>query len=221
MNKFEEVKQELQSIRRLLIAANEKKHLLKQQLFNDKKITRKEFNTEWDKIEKMESDLNLKRELLTKNAEFLLVSEYTPIFLSIWNTYTGKKLGPKTREKIEKEFREQTGGVCIVFDYNCNNQVGAIRLIHYPLSAYIYLENAHFYTDSDNHILSVKKNNLIKPTNYIKDIPARISQLKEKAAKIEKQIKLLNTLYSEFREASCYAPIDHCFNFPHVAVALR
>lgn len=56
--------------------------------------------------------LRIECKILYDNARRALVEEVLPAAVEIWNSYAGKKCGPKTLEKIRNETQEKTGCRC-------------------------------------------------------------------------------------------------------------
>lgn len=71
-------------------------------------------NAEIDALQTAFNDAVIAEKLLINNAKIAMFTEIMPIALEIFNKYSGKPYGEKTKEKIREEIKQITGCVAYI-----------------------------------------------------------------------------------------------------------
>lgn len=205
MEKFSEVIQSIESVQKKLNTLDKKKHRLKAKLLKIHSITLKDCREESIKICKRQNLLNIEKELLESNASHLIAQENIGIFVKIWNSYSTKRLGSKTEEKIRNEFKEKSGGLYTYFNRDYTSKVKEVVIgYNIDVKKFFNLKDSHYFTDKDNQILSIKEEDIIAlPAEYIENVPQQVKLIRKEAKEIEKNAKKLKALYRKFKD-DCY-----------------
>ena len=138
---------------------------------------------------------------IAKNNYYAAIyADIIPGFCEIWNKYTGKKYGTKTKDKIFHDLKINTG---------CNIYIKTEYLqsvsVYYPDNN--INNNVSFYTntkliDENNRVMSIDPGSIQNRWNHIENIAEKVKQIEdaEKAAADAK--KILNDATSVFNAAA-------------------
>lgn len=188
-------------------------------------ITDNEFDELIKPFEEQKKDLFIKQELLINNARCLLFDEKISTFISVWNCYAKKhrRLGEKTKEKIEKEFEEKSEGCNVSirskFTFSLRSPM---NLLNYHIANIkCYLHDPKKLTDENNYILELSINDVYSAKyKYIEDIPGTIKKLHEYAINIKKKTQKIDRLKKELEKAEGLDKLKADFNdlcaFAHI-----
>ena len=151
-------------------------------------------------LSKKENYLTLVRKLQHYNLQFAAFKELTPVIISILEKYQNKQYGPKTRDKICKEFKELTGFYISFFDKNFYTEIYVIDYDHnFSLNIdsdndYKVLENNRIQCITADHLRVYRVN------EYIEDIPAHIEKMKETYKVVQETFKELDAAMHNYNE---------------------
>lgn len=168
---------------------------------------------EYAALAEKEIFLNFKLQYEKENLIVCAGSYCLSILANIWKTYEGKKLGEKTKEKIQNEFYEATNknfkfyvsgsrDICFI---HLNNEGYASHLFSYQ-DLDFYLPYGSSYADSENKIIPLNIENISQyhgikeykePSKAARDMVKTARKAQEKANELNKIIAELNRLHPQ------------------------
>lgn len=161
---------------------------------------RKALTNDLEALSRKESYLNLVLKLQHYNLQVIAFQELTPVIIQILEKYQNKQYGPKTRDKICKEFKELTGFNVSFFDKNYYTEIYVIDYNHH-FSLNIDSDNNHKVLEN-NRIQLVTADHLrvycLK--EYIDDIPAHIEKMKEAYTALQSTYKEFDGAMHKYNE---------------------
>ena len=185
MRTYKDIMQELETTRKEAAKARE---LIRH--------TNKRQNEEFfNKLATTYNYLNLKSMALENNSHCAFANEYKKPMMEILNKYAGKKLGPKTLEKLQKEFKEKLGMSICFRQYYYNS----LFVNTYDDEGYLrYCNEKELFSTGiyQNNELS-KVEDITAKQKYIEDIEAYILKLVNMQGKLE---QLSQELYNLTRD---------------------
>lgn len=205
MKKYNEIIDEINSIRveksKIMERLNKKfdERFKKKTKKDDLMQTNKEICT----LQAAFRDAIIAEKLLLNNAKIALFTEIMPIALEIFNKYSGKPYGEKTKEKIREEIKQITG--CIVYISKSYLQY---KYVLTDLKTNLSIECGTKYINDEQKPLLI--NNKIQAINideielfyinniYFNDINSTIAELKKIYALAYEKQQELEKLCSQF-----------------------
>lgn len=159
----------------------------------------------------------MKIEFVKNNLDFLFFQEYMPKVIEIWNGYAGKKIGPKTAEKLKNEIKEKVG-INVYWSwehsYHTMRLLGSFLGYQFRIEVSPKWENGKFpysLLDVDNKacILSMDKLKISQNNNkYVQDIDEIVQELRQIWKKCEDKKRELEGMISEYN-SMCIGNIPH------------
>lgn len=142
--------------------------------------------------------LMIKNRALKNNSICAFANDYKKDIMAILNKYAGKKLGPKTFEKIHAEFKN-TLNMSIYFSkgYYDSVFVGFLNDEGYIRDDYVRLHSKNVYVDNTLGEIS----DITVSQKYIEDIDSHILKLVKMQRELENQSQLLHRLANEYNGA--------------------
>lgn len=207
MKTYNEILKDVEKAKKAIKAADAKENAITDLIYNapgfiERAEIRKEHADELKKTTNKINDLKITIKLLKNNARVALFNEITPVIVEIFNKYTGKPYGEKTRDKISDEIKTRTGCRCYIYAEYLHSQ----RLEVYSGSndyniTIGYPGNSDLKFLDDNKIQEIKPDQLqlyyIK-RDYFENIPATIKEMKKAYKKAVEKQKELETLCDAF-----------------------
>lgn len=147
-----------------------------------------------------ENYLHLVLKLQHYNLQVAVLEELKPVIVQILKKYQNKQYGPKTRDKISKEFKELTGFHISFFDKNYYTEIYIIDYDHHfslnidSDNDYKVLENNRIQLVTADHLRVYNVN------EYINDIPAYIEKLKEAYTALQEKYKEFDALAHAYND---------------------
>ena len=155
---------------------------------------RKALINDLDALSKKENYLHLVLKLQHYNLQVAALAELKPVIIQILEKYQNKQYGPKTKDKISKEFKELTGFYISFFDKNFYTEIYAVDYDHH-FSLNIDSDNDHNVLENNRiQVITADHLRVYRVNEYINDIPAHIEKMKE-------AYNVLQERYKEFDAA--------------------
>lgn len=168
---------------------------------------------EYAALAEKEIFLNFKLQYEKENLIVCAGSYCLSILANIWKAYEGKKLGEKTKEKIQVEFYEATNKN-FKFYVSGNRDICFIHLNNEGYTSYLfnyreldfYLPYGSSYTDAENKIIPLNIENISQyhgieeykePGKAARDMIKTARKAQEKANELNKIISELNKLHPQ------------------------
>ena len=180
--------------------------------------------SDFDKLDNEEESLRdrrttllMKKEFIKNNLDFLFFQEYMPKVIEIWNGYAGKKLGPKTTEKLKNDIKEKVGinaYWCWEYSSHTITLIGCFFGYQFRIEVSPKWENGKRVCellDVDNKacILSMDKLKISQNNNkYVQDIDEIVQELRQIWKKCEDKKRELEGMISEYN-SMCIGNIPH------------
>lgn len=222
MKKYNEIIGKIHSIREERSKITERLNKKIDEQF--KKKTKKDELAEIDpEIITLQTTLNdavIAEKLLLNNAKIALFTEIMPIALEIFNTYSGKPYGEKTKEKIREEIKQITG--CIFY---INKPYSPYKYVLTDLKTNLSIECGTKYINGEQKPLLI--NNKIQVINieeielfyinniYYNDINSTIAELKRIYALAYEKQQELEKICSQFN-ALAVDGIEKIYSTKHI-----
>lgn len=210
MKTYNEILKDIEKANKTLKAAEEKESVILYELRNQKDILKRieEKHKSVDELKKLSekiSTLKTTIKILKNNARVALFNEITPVIAEVFNNYTGKPYGEKTRNKIAEEIKEKTGCRCYIYaEYLHSQRIEIYAGINHYNITIGYAGNSEQKFLIDNKIQAVEPEQLqlyyIKST-YFDDIPRTIKEMKkayQKAVEKQKELEKLCDAFNYF-----------------------
>lgn len=210
MKTYNEILKEIEKARKALKAMEEKQDALINEVYNAadlraKAALRKENNNAIIKADQKIIDLKLTIKLLKNNARVALFNELKPVIAELFNKYTGKPYGEKTRDKISNEIKSRTGCRCYIEYRYINSQSISIYTGNNDYNITLgYPGNSDLKFLEDNKISKINPDLLqiyYIRRDYFDDIPATIKAMKtayKKAVEKQKELEILCNAFNVF-----------------------
>ncbi len=208
MKKYNEIIDEINSIREEKSKITERLNKKIDECF--KKKTKNDELAEIDQetiaLQTALNDVVIAEKLLLNNAKIAFFTEIMPIVLGVFNKYSGKPYGNKTKEKIREEIKQITG--CIAYISKSYSQYKYVLTdLKTNLSIecgtkYINGEQKPLLIDNKIQAINIEEITLLYINNiYFNDINSTIAELKriydlayEKQQELEKICSQFNAL---------------------------
>ena len=207
MKTYNEILKDIEKTNKAIKAAEAKQQNISDKIFNapdfiTKSEIGKDHANELNKISEKIIDLNITIKLLKNNARVALFNELKPVITEIFNKYTGKPYGEKTRKKISDEINSRAGVCCYIHsEYYHSQQINIYTGSNNFNITLGYPGNSELKMLIDNKIQAIEPDQLqlyyIKNT-YFDDIPAAIKEMKKAYKKAVEKQKELETICKEF-----------------------
>lgn len=188
-------------------------------------------------IEQLKAELNaaedgLYKKVLENNLKAVTYSEdVVNTVLTVFNKYTGKKIGKVTLDKINAELQQNYKDIRVWFTYNWNNTVRQGIRIYRHDATFPYLngnyDDVEIYSTDYNNRNIFDENSAFKGfdaenvringrVTYIEDIENYVSEKTEQFNKIQECAKQYERLVKDFRENGVKGLADfNCMSIPH------
>lgn len=168
-----------------------------------------EFEAEKFTLKNQRDTLTLEYKFLVSNYRAAVYAELMPEVIKVLNNYTGKKLGPKTREKINNDLSNLSDNriYLVISEYGGNYISINLKGLNYPENnmdiSFTFnqdLNKRNNFTDDNNIINHFENDMFFGPyaNKYYDDISGAIEKFKMQAEKINKMTEELNALKSEY-----------------------
>lgn len=161
---------------------------------------RKALTNDLNALSRKENYLHLVLKLQHYNLQVAALEELKPVIIQILEKYKNKQYGPKTKDKISKEFKELTGFYISFFDKNFYTEIYVVDYDHH-FSLNIDSDNDHKVLEN-NRIQLVTADHLrvYNVNEYINDIPAYIEKLKEAYTALQEKYKEFDALAHAYND---------------------
>ena len=147
-----------------------------------------------DALSKKENYLHLVLKLQHYNLQVAALAELKPVIIQILEKYQNKQYGPKTKDKISKEFKELTGFYISFFDKNFYTEIYAVDYDHH-FSLNIDSDNDHKVLENNRiQVMTADHLRVFNVNDYINDIPAYIEKLKAAYNNLKEKYKEFDAL---------------------------
>lgn len=168
---------------------------------------RKSIVDDLNALSRKENYLHLVLKLQRYNLQVVTLEELKPVIIQILEKYQYKQYGPKTRDKISKEFKELTGFYISFFDKNYYTEIYVVDYDHHF--------SMNIDTDNDHKVLKNNRIQLITADHlrvynvhdYINDIPAYIEKLKTAYNNLKEKYKEFDALAHDYNDL-CVGDIE-------------
>lgn len=155
---------------------------------------RKALINDLDALSKKENYLHLVLKLQHYNLQVAALAELKPVIIQILEKYQNKQYGPKTKDKISKEFKELTGFYISFFDKNFYTEIYAVDYDHH-FSLNIDSDNDHKVLENNRiQVMTADHLRVFNVNDYINDIPAYIEKLKAAYNNLKEKYKEFDAL---------------------------
>ena len=171
---------------------------------------RKALNAKYDAQDAEQENTKNYLKILKNNILYTMKEELTPQIITVVNSYTGKKLGEKTQEKlnselkaINQEFNIHAGGKAFYITYK-NNPTFSLELNFTTDKNNGY--NYFRLTDAENKVNTITPDMLFSydVSRYIENINEFCQNQKTSALKIADAYKQLSKTVSEYNQQYAY-----------------
>lgn len=130
------------------------------------------------------------------NYLYTLIQETKPVLQKVFDKYIGKRIGEKTRQKIENEFKEYGLSVywhCIY--YGSSSMIFSVDYIeNNSLSYELYLQEGIYDEDGKLEHLNFDDMCCYKVNEYVENIEERMEELERLKEEIKQKEKELNEI---------------------------
>ena len=155
---------------------------------------RKALINDLDALSRKENYLHLVLKLQHYNLQVAALAELKPVIIQILEKYQNKQYGPKTKDKISKEFKELTGFYISFFDKNFYTEIYAVDYDHH-FSLNIDSDNDHKVLENNRiQVITADHLRVFNVNDYINDIPAYIEKLKAAYNNLKEKYKEFDAL---------------------------
>ena len=140
---------------------------------------------------------------LLNNAKYVYFHEYVPKIIKIWNGYAGKKLGPKTKEKIEDEIRKQTGFRFIINNNEFNSYFHICDPDFMDMNFDVWFNALSDMVDNENRIVKIDMKDLFvhrDAKKYFDNVPATVMDNYTLHKKIQEKLDEVKELCKKYNE---------------------
>lgn len=161
---------------------------------------RKLITNDLETLSRKESYLNLVLKLQHYNLQVAAFQELTPVIMQILKKYQNKQYGPKTSDRISKEFKELTGFNIRFFNKDYYTEIYVIDYNHH-FSLNIDTDNNYKVLENNRiNIVTADHLRVYRVNEYINDIPAHIEKMKKAHTALQAQYKEFDAAMRNYNE---------------------
>lgn len=161
---------------------------------------RKALTNDLNVLSRKENYLHLVLKLQRYNLQVTALKELKPIIIQILEKYQNKQYGPKTRDKISKEFKELTGFYISFFDKTYYTEIYVIDYDHH-FTLNIDSDNDHkVLVNNRVQLVAADHLRVYNVNEYINDIPAYIEKLKAAYNNLKEKYKEFDALAHAYND---------------------
>lgn len=161
---------------------------------------RKALANDLNALSRKENYLHLVLKLQRYNLQVAALEGLKPVIIQVLEKYQNKQYGPKTSDKICKEFKELTGFNIRLFDKSYYTEIYVIDYDHH-FSLNIDSDNDHKVLENNRiQLITADHLRVYNVNEYINDIPAYIEKLKEAYAALQEKYKEFDVLAHAYND---------------------